>query len=103
MTPYDEETDEYSYAIVFFNRDFIMVNFCTFVHLGISKLIINIYFQADFAVQQIASLGLTNPGGYNVVDLYSNVSYGLLYPTSSFHCKIKATGVVMVKATLANI
>lgn len=48
-------------------------------------------------------IGLDNPMGYMVRDLWSKQDIGLKYPTDTFITIIPPTGVVMIKATLAQM
>uniref|UniRef100_A0A915IPI1 Alpha-galactosidase n=1 Tax=Romanomermis culicivorax TaxID=13658 RepID=A0A915IPI1_ROMCU len=82
MTPFDSAIDQYSYAIVFFNRN---KNTQAKVSLNWSKL------------------GLSNPKGYLIEDLFADGPEStphLAKIEDNFNYTINATGVVMVKATV---
>ncbi|KAI9586231.1 hypothetical protein GQX74_002078 [Glossina fuscipes] len=68
----------YSYAIAFVNR------------------------RADGTPSDISvtlkELGLISLNGYLVEDLYENVDYGILYPSTKIKVKVNPSGVVMLKA-----
>lgn len=47
---------------------------------------------------RILELGLSNPGGYDVTDLYSGESYGVLSPAHSLSVQVNPTGIVILRA-----
>ncbi|KAK3914539.1 Alpha-N-acetylgalactosaminidase [Frankliniella fusca] len=52
---------------------------------------------SDIAVT-LQELGLYNPGGYAVEDLYEDVSYGVLTPQTKIKVKVNPSGVVILRA-----
>jgi len=80
VTPIDTAQDLYSYAVVLFNRN--------------TKL-------SATASVQLSEIGLTNPTGYFVQDLWSGQKLGLMKPSDWYLTSIPPTGVSMIKATLA--
>ncbi|XP_037927608.1 alpha-N-acetylgalactosaminidase [Teleopsis dalmanni] len=52
---------------------------------------------SDVAVT-LKELGLISNTGYRVEDLYENVDYEILYPTTKIKVKVNPSGVVMLKA-----
>jgi hypothetical protein len=49
----------------------------------------------------LSDLDLTNPTGYFVEDLWTSTKYGLMQPDDIFKADVAPTGVVMLKATIA--
>ncbi len=49
----------------------------------------------------LSDLGLKNPTGYFVEELWTSAKYGLMQPDDIFKADVSPTGVVMLKATLA--
>lgn len=82
MMPYNETTNSYSYAVVFLNK--------------------HKKDKAYITVQKLSELGLENPKGYQVQDLFTNQYHGVRLPNSTFSCIVNPTGVVMIKATRIN-
>ncbi len=50
---------------------------------------------------QLSEIGLINPTGYFVQDLWTGQKLGLMKPSDRYLASIPATGVSMIKATLA--
>ncbi|KAB7507380.1 Alpha-N-acetylgalactosaminidase [Armadillidium nasatum] len=71
------EGDFYSYAIVFFNR------------------------RTDGTPSEVSvtleELGLTEPGGYDITDLFDGVNYGVVLPSKRFTVDVNPSGVVLVR------
>jgi len=80
VTPVDTETGVHSYAILFFNRNLE---------------------QAAHVSTTLRQLSIANPTGYFVEDLWTNDKLGLMMPDDTFTATVNPTGVVMLKATLA--
>jgi Alpha galactosidase C-terminal beta sandwich domain len=80
VTPVDSVSQQFSHAVVFFNR--------------------NLEQKASVTVA-LGKLELTNEKGYLVQDLFTGQEYGTLLPSDTFSCTINPTGVVMIKATIA--
>uniref|UniRef100_A0A914WD53 Alpha-galactosidase n=1 Tax=Plectus sambesii TaxID=2011161 RepID=A0A914WD53_9BILA len=81
ITPVDTDKNLYSYAVVFFNRN-----------TDRSSVVSIMYGQ----------LGLNNPLGYFVQDLWENQYLGLKRSVDVYVATIPPTGVKMIKATLAH-
>ncbi|KHN82558.1 Alpha-N-acetylgalactosaminidase [Toxocara canis] len=82
MTPVDYENQRYSYAVAILNRN--LVN----------------QMDVNFALSKI---GLTNPGGYLIEDLWTGQPKGLMKPSDVYSVKVNPTGVDFFKATLPNL
>lgn len=71
----------FSYAIVFFNR------------------------RVDGTPSQVSitikELGMTNPAGYHVEDLFASQSYGILFAADRLKVDVNPSGVVMVRCRVA--
>ncbi|RXG73716.1 Alpha-N-acetylgalactosaminidase [Armadillidium vulgare] len=71
------EGEFYSYAIVFFNR------------------------RTDGTPSEVSvtleELGLTEPGGYDITDLFDGVNYGVVLPSKRFTVDVNPSGVVLVR------
>jgi len=52
--------------------------------------------------QPLSAYGLNNAEGYFVKDLFTNKDYGLFKPSDVVSFKVNPSGVVMLKATIAN-
>ncbi len=50
----------------------------------------------------LSRIGLSSVSGYFVEDLYSGEKYGLMHSNDKFSCEINPTGVVIIKATVAD-
>jgi len=48
----------------------------------------------------LSQIGLQNPMGYLIQDLWSGDEFGLIKPTEQITAQLPATGVFMFKATL---
>uniref|UniRef100_F1L2I1 Alpha-galactosidase n=1 Tax=Ascaris suum TaxID=6253 RepID=F1L2I1_ASCSU len=82
MTPVDYENQRYSYAVAILNR--------------------NRSRQMDVELV-LSKIGLTNPGGYLIMDLWSGQQKGLLKPSDIYSTRVNPTGIDFFKATLPNL
>jgi len=80
VTPVSSAND-YSYAVAFRNR-------------GTSTL--------DHVTTTLGALGLTYANGYHVVDLYNGNDFGVLLPDAELSVTVDPSGVIFVKATIAD-
>ncbi|KAI1719149.1 alpha galactosidase A domain-containing protein [Ditylenchus destructor] len=81
VTPVDTKRQIYSYAVAVLNHS---------PH--------SIHFKTD-----LASLGLSNRGGYELIDLWSGEKLGHFNPESIYETNVPPTGVAFFKATLPNL
>lgn len=57
---------------------------------------------SDIAVT-LRELGLGSPTGYHVEDLYEDVSYGILNPSTKIKVKVNPSGVVILRADVQTV
>ncbi|KRY59545.1 Dynein heavy chain, cytoplasmic [Trichinella britovi] len=80
ITPVSK-TNQHSYAFVFLNR--------------------HPTDRAVVTVEKLELIGLQNPFGYQVEDVFDNFSYGHLMPSAGFQCDVRPTSAVMLTAIIA--
>ncbi|VDN17212.1 unnamed protein product [Gongylonema pulchrum] len=51
----------------------------------------------------LSKIGLTNPGGYFVQDLWSGRHKGLFRPNDEYYTTVNPTGIDFIKATLPDL
>jgi len=81
VTPVDTARKQYSYAVAILNHGNDTVTFKT----------------------DLSSIGLTNVGGYDLLDLWSGEHLGHYTPSCVYSTKLKPTSVTFFKATLPNL
>jgi len=79
ITPVDSVTKQTSFAVVFFNRQ-------------LTKQVT--------AQMSLRDMGLINPTGYFVRELWTDAHYGLMGPDDLFVAHVNPTGVVMIRADI---
>uniref|UniRef100_A0A158R5H7 Alpha-galactosidase n=1 Tax=Syphacia muris TaxID=451379 RepID=A0A158R5H7_9BILA len=80
MTPYDVQRNRYSYAVAVLNRN------------------MNYQMDVSFVLEKI---GLKNPGGYFIEDLWTGQQLGLMRPLDTYYTRVNPTGVDFFKATVS--
>ncbi|XP_003378831.1 alpha-N-acetylgalactosaminidase [Trichinella spiralis] len=58
-------------------------------------------YKAVVTVEKLELIGLQNPFGYQVEDVFDNFSYGHLMPSAGFQCDVRPTSAVMLTAIIA--
>uniref|UniRef100_A0A8R1TWT8 Alpha-galactosidase n=1 Tax=Onchocerca volvulus TaxID=6282 RepID=A0A8R1TWT8_ONCVO len=82
VIPAEPSAQRYSYAVAIFNR--------------------NLYQRMNVRFL-LSKVGLTNPEGYFVQDLWNGELKGLLKPNDFYSTNVNPTGIDFFKATLANL
>ena len=49
---------------------------------------------------KLADLGLNNPSGYNITEVFDGKAMGKFQPTDRFNCSVNPTGIFFGKATV---